>query len=37
VRVRWYSPVEVRRFTRDLADFQRDLTGADPARAETAR
>lgn len=27
LRARWYSPVEVRRFLRDVAGFQRDLAG----------
>jgi len=32
VRVRWYSPVEVRRFLDDAAAFQRDLHAAEPPR-----
>ena len=35
VRVRWYSPVELGRFLRDVAAFQRDLVG--PASGEPAR
>ena len=32
LRVRWYSPVEVRRFLDDVAAFQRDLQRSEPAR-----
>lgn len=32
LRVRWYSPVEVRRFLDDAAAFQRDLHAAEPPR-----
>ncbi len=37
LRVRLYSPVEVRRFTRDVADFQRDLVRPVPGHPEVAR
>jgi len=37
LRVRWYSPVEVRRFVRDVGEFQRDLGRPASARPETGR
>ena len=37
LRVRWYSPVEVRRLTRDVADFQRDLARPIPGPTEAPR
>jgi coenzyme F420-reducing hydrogenase delta subunit/NAD-dependent dihydropyrimidine dehydrogenase PreA subunit len=37
LRVRWYSPVEVGRFVRDVGRFQRDLAGPATARVEADR
>ena len=37
LRVRWYSPVETRRFVRDVGEFQRDLGRPASARPETGR
>jgi coenzyme F420-reducing hydrogenase delta subunit len=37
LRVRWYSPVEVGRFVRDVGEFQRDLARPAPAREEPGR
>jgi coenzyme F420-reducing hydrogenase delta subunit/ferredoxin len=37
LRVRWYSPVEVRRFVRDVGEFQRDLGWPASARPGTGR
>ena len=37
LRVRWYSPVEVGRFLRDVGEFQRDLGRPAPAREEAGR
>jgi coenzyme F420-reducing hydrogenase delta subunit len=37
LRVRWYSPVEVGRFLRDVGEFQHDLGRPAPAREEAGR
>ncbi len=34
LRVRWYSPVEVGRFVRDVGEFQQDLARSVPGRPE---
>jgi coenzyme F420-reducing hydrogenase delta subunit/ferredoxin len=36
LRVRWYSPVEAGRFTREVAEFQRDLGRPAPVESEVA-